>query len=139
MNIRITDLSKNIGYNYLNVAKPFYLLNDVDVFFSFSGEMYNTWTIRVLKSFTSDGCTLWKIFWLLLGCPHKPEYIPASIIHDWMVEHPETVGYNRNLSSRIFEALLLRTGVKPIKARIMYLAVEFWQSLTNLWRKKWKY
>lgn len=136
MDVNFTSFDKNIGFNCNNRNRPFYLLNSIIVIVSYADTKRKY--LRIQESFTSDGCTLWKIFWLIFGCPHKPEYLPASIIHDWILEHPETVNYNRKFSSQIFKTVLLKTGVNPVKAQIMYLAVEFWQSLTNIWRKKWK-
>lgn len=136
MDVNFTSFDKNIGFNCNNRNRPFYLLNSIIVIVSYADTKRKY--LRIQESFTSDGCTLWKIFWLILGCPHKSEYLPASIIHDWILEHPETVNYNRKFSSQIFKTVLLKTGVNPVKAQIMYLAVEFWQNLTNIWRKKWK-
>ena len=136
MDVNFTSFDKVIGYNYNNRQKPFYLLSPVIVIVSYA--VTKRKYLKIQADFTSDGCTLWRIFWLILGCPHKPEFLPASIIHDWILEHPEIVNYNRKFSSQIFKTVLLKTGVNPVKAQIMYLAVEFWQSLTNIWRNKWK-
>lgn len=136
MDVNFTSFDKVIGYNYNNRQKPFYLLSPVIVIVSYA--ITKRKYLKIQEDFTSDGCTLWRIFWLILGCPHKPEYLPASIIHDWVLEHPEIVNYNRKFSSQIFKTVLLKTGVNPVEAQIMYLAVEFWQSFTNIWRKKWK-
>lgn len=137
MDVNFTSFNKAIGYNCSNREKPFYLLEQIIVIVTYANNKRKYFKLDD-RNFTSDGCTLWKIFWLILGCPHKPEYLPASIIHDWILENPGIVNHNRKFSSRIFMAVLLKTGVNPIKAQIMYLAVEFWQWLTNLWRKKWK-
>lgn len=136
MDVNFTSFDKVIGYNYNNRQKPFYLLSPVIVIVSYA--VTKRKYLKIQEDFTSDGCTLWRIFWLILGCPHKPEYLPASIIHDWVLEHPEIVNYDRKFSSQIFKTVLLKIGVNPVKAQIMYLAVEFWQSLTNIWRNKWK-
>lgn len=136
MQVNYTSFDKAVGYNCKNKKKPFYLLYAVYVIVSYANKKI------YLKlddaNFTSDGCTLWKIFWLILGCPHSPEYLPASLIHDWILEHPETVHYNRKLASRIFKTVLLNEGVNPLKAQIMYLAVDFWQWLKNFRMRKWR-
>lgn len=136
MEVNYTSFDKAIGYNCNNTKKPFYLLEPIIVIVSYAKSKRKY--LKLETGFISDGCTLWKIFWLILGCPHCPEFVPASIIHDWILENPHVVNYNRKFSSRIFKTVLLTTGVNPIKAQIMYLAVEFWQSFTNLWRKRWK-
>lgn len=136
MQVNYTSFDKAVGYNCKNKKKPFYLLYAVYVIVSYANKKI------YLKlddtNFTSDGCTLWKIFWLILGCPHSPEYLPASLIHDWILEHPETVHYNRKLASRIFKTALLNEGVSPLKAQIMYLAVDIWQAVKNVFIRKWR-
>lgn len=136
MQVNYTSFDKAVGYNCKNKKKPFYLLYAVYVIVSYANKKI------YLKlddpNFTSDGCTLWKIFWLILGCPHSPEYLPASLIHDWILEHPETVNYNRKLASKIFKTALLNEGVSPLKAQIMYLAVDIWQAVKNIFIRKWR-
>lgn len=88
MDVNFTSFDKSIGYNCNNRKKPFYLLVSIIVIVSYAETKRKY--LKLKEFFTSDGCTLWKIFWLILGCPHKPEYLPASIIHDWIIEQPET-------------------------------------------------
>ena len=136
MQVNYTSFDRAVGYNCKNKKKPFYLILPVYVIVSYANKKI------YLKlddtNFTSDGCTLWKIFWLILGCPHSPEYLPASLIHDWILEHPEMVHYNRKLASRIFKTALLNEGVSPLKAQIMYLAVDVWQAVKNVFIRKWR-
>ena len=74
----------------------------------------------------------------MLGCPHTPEYLPARLIHDYVLNNPETVIHNRNLSSRIFKQVLLNEGVNKVKAEIMYLTVDIVQWVKNFKTGKWK-
>ena len=136
MQINYTKFDKAIGYNCKNSKKPFYLIQPIFVIVSYANKKLY---LRLDDAnFTSDGCTLWKIFWLILGCPHSPEYLPASIIHDWILEHPETVHYNRKLASRIFKQVLLNEGVNKIKAEIMYLTVDIVQWVKNFKTGEWR-
>lgn len=135
MKVFYKDFSKLIGFNYKNHKKPFYLLADVIFIAQDENERIKT---TILAGFKSDGTTLLKVFFFILGCSHNPQYLPAAIIHDWIMEHPECVDYNRNLSSRILRQALLDEGVARWKAQLMYLGVEFWQWLKNFFVKKWK-
>lgn len=130
-----TDISKILGYDYKNESKPFYLQKSVKFAVSYKGEIKRH---EIEQGFTSDGCTIPKIFWVLIGCPHTPKYIPASLIHDWILDNPEAVDYDRKYADLVFKTELLNCGVKPSKAQRMYLAVELWQSVSNLWRHKWR-
>ena len=136
MQVNYTSFDRAVGYNCKNKKKPFYLLYAVYVIVSYANK--KIYLKLDDSNFTSDGCTLWKIFWLILGCPHSPEYLPASLIHDWILEHPETVNYNRKLASKIFKTALLNEGVSPLKAQIMYLAVDIWQAVKNIFIRKWR-
>lgn len=84
------------------------------------------------NGFQSDGCTIPKIFRFILGCNHKGEYLPPALIHDFLVEHDEIIP-NRKLVSQTFKTALLKEGVNPIKANLMYFAVEFWQRFIKRW------
>lgn len=136
MKVFYTDFSKIVGYNYKNHKTPFYLMNNV----YFIVEYTNGKRIRqkIDKGFESDGTTLYKIFWLLLGCSHNPQYLPAALIHDWIIKHPEIVNYNRKSSSQIFKQSLINEGVAGWKVHLMYFGVEFGQWFRNFSVKRWK-
>ena len=55
------------------------------------------------------------------------------MVHDWMCVYHNSVGYDRNFSSRVFRALLLSAGVGKVKAQVMYLAVDNFQRFCG-WR-----
>ena len=133
--VNYTDISSITGYNYRNRKEPYYLMQHIIAIVRTETQTYY---IKPDKGFTSDGCTIPRFLWNLLGCPHTPEYLPASLIHDYVLNHPETVNYNRNLSSRIFKQVLLNEGINKIKAEIMYLAVDIVQWLKNFRTRKWK-
>lgn len=136
MRVNYTSFDKAIGYNYKNRKKPFYLLYAIFVIVRYGSQKI---CFKLADpNFLSDGCTIPYIFRWLIGCKHTPEYLPASIIHDWILEYPETVNYNRELASRIFKAVLLNEGVSPLKAQIMYLAVDIWQAVKNVVIRKWR-
>ena len=86
------------------------------------------------NGFQSDGCTIPKIFRFILGCNHTGKYVAASLIHDFLLEHDEIIP-NRKLVSQAFKAALLKEGVNPIKANLMYFAVELWQILKGIIKK----
>lgn len=86
------------------------------------------------NGFQSDGCTIPKIFRFILGCNHNGEYIAASLIHDFLLEHDEIIP-KRKLVSQTFKTALLKEGVNPIKADLMYFAVELWQFLKGIIKK----
>ena len=122
-------LDKRVGFNYSDPKTPFYLLKEWSVLFMLEKDFgrEKIW-VHIPKGFKSDGCTLkLKLFRILLGCSHTPQYLPASLIHDYVLEHPELVGYDRNLGSRLLYTALLEENVHPFKAYLMYVCVDLYQ------------
>ena len=128
------NFDHEIEYNCKDRKKPFRIVRGVVVSFT---QGVKAKPFMIPKGFTSDGCSIPKPLRFLLGCPHTPEYVPASIIHDYLLEKPEIVRYDRKTASEIFFHALLKEGVSPVQAVIMYLAVDLWQAVKNLWTEKW--
>lgn len=129
------NFDHEIEYNCKDRKKPFRIRQGVVVSFK---QGLKSRPFMIPKGFTSDGCSIPKGLRFLLGCPHTPEYVPASIIHDYLLENPEIVRYDRKTASTIFFNALLNEGVSPLKAQIMYLAVDIWQALKNIFIRKWR-
>lgn len=132
MNIYYANFNKSIGYDTQCKSKPFYLLNSMNIIIEENNKKIY---IKIPKGFQSDGCTIWKPFRLILGCQHTPEYVIPSIMHDYILDNPEIIKNNRNLSSRILLNALIQEGVNPIKAYIMYLCVDFYQFCKPIFTK----
>lgn len=124
-----SDFRESIGYNYKE-PKPFYAIKNIYVNIISKG--FNRHFV-IKRGFKSDGCTIPRAFRWFLGCSHKGEYLPASIIHDFLLVNKEIIGNSRILSSRIFKQALLQEGASSIKAQIMYLGVEIWQKFIRGW------
>lgn len=136
MEVFYTDISKSVGFNCKNKKKPFYLLYAIFFIVSHKNKKVRG---KIDKGFMSDGATIkFKILMLFIGCSHAPEFLGGSLIHDWLIEHPELVNYDRRLASKIFRRCLLNDGVSKWKANVMYYAVEIWQWFTNFRTKRWK-
>lgn len=127
-------LDKEIGYNYLNKSKPFRILRGAPIRVCIGKKKIY---FMIPAGFSSDGCSIPKLARFFLGCPHTPQYVPASIIHDYLLTNPEIVRYDRKTASDIFFNALLKEGVCPVQAVIMYLAVELWQWIKNFFVEKW--
>ena len=124
-----SDFKNSIGYNYKE-PKPFYAIENIYV--NIISKKFNRHFV-IKRGFKSDGCTIPYIFRWFLGCEHKGEYLPSSIIHDFLLANKEIIGNSRILSSRIFKQVLLQEGVNPVIAQIMFLSVEFWQKNIKGW------
>lgn len=124
-----SDFRESVGYNYKEI-KPFYVIENIYV--NIISKKFNRHFV-IKRGFKSDGCTIPRAFRWFLGCNHKGEYLPASIIHDFLLANKEIIGNSRILSSRIFKQALLQEGVNPVIAQIMFLSVEFWQKNIKGW------
>lgn len=110
--------------------KPF--INKLDVIFNvdYLGSHYE---IEIPRLYCWNGADVPRIFWRLIGSPDNPNFLTASMIHDYMVTNRECVNNDRQLSSIIFRELLIGSGVSKIKAYIMYYAVDIYQKLFCNW------
>lgn len=133
MKVYYSDFQEILGFNYKE-KKPLYLLKPAFVVV----EDGNFLRFAIKQAFKSDGCTLkLRILWLIFGCPHTGKYIPASIIHDYILNNPAVVNYSRKKSSQIFKQALLNEGVNIITANIFYFIVEVYQAIKNIFVRKW--
>lgn len=128
------NFEHELEFNYINRKTPFTVRRSAPVRVAVGKK---TFWLMIPGGFTSDGCSIPKLLRFFFGCPHTPQYIPASIIHDYILANPKTVNYNRNLASLIFFHALLNEEVTPLKAVLMYLAVDLWQAVKNIWTEKW--
>lgn len=133
--VRYNSLDTLIGYNPKSTDKPFYLLDNM--FINISSTSLYDW-VKIPKGYTSDGCSIPFLLRPLLGCKHNPRFVAASIIHDYIVEHPATVQNNRKLSSRIFRKVLLQEGNSLFMSNLLYHGVEIGQIYNTIFKGKWR-
>lgn len=78
-----------------------------------------TQTFTIGKGKTSDGASIPKIFWSVIGDPFNPKFARAAWFHDYMA----VKGADVPEISEVFYRLLLEDGVNRIKAGAMRYAV----------------
>lgn len=134
IDVDISEVVKVIGYNVTNNKKPFYLTKEVFVTIETADD---TIGLTIPKGYTWDGATIKsKLAQLIIGCPHEPEFVVPSLIHDYLLGNKAIIQYNRKLSSDILEASLEDFGVAKLKIKAMVSLVDIYQ---KYWRKnKWK-
>ena len=113
------------------LKKPFYTSKDLGIYIEYSEERYQ-FTIPI--GYDWNGANVPPFAWLIIGQQKEPRFKFASCVHDYMCEHKEVVGYNRYLSTLIFEALCEHFGrFNDIKRWAMFHSVDNFQKC-----KKWK-
>lgn len=104
-------------------------------------------SFKIPEKYVWDGSSIPRIFWTLIGSKEKLQFLTASLVHDYLLEHKhfvlEEVLKNeldmkefRRLTSLIFREILKDCEVPTIKANIMSWTVQTWQATGEA--KKWK-
>lgn len=88
--------------------------------------------ITVPKGFVSDGASIPRLLWVVLGSPFSPKLIRAAIQHDYLI----AIGFSGDARDLQFYTTLRKYGVKTWKAYVMYLGVRYWRKLKNLFTNK---
>jgi len=74
--------------------------------------------VKVPAGFDTDLASVPRVLWSWM--PPTGRYLRAAIVHDWLYK---TATMPRKTADRIFHALMIRFGVGPARARLMYSAV----------------
>lgn len=113
--------------------KPYKNLKDLDVYI-WDENTEQAYTFTIPKGYTYDGASIPRLFWRLVGTNTDNTFMIAAICHDWTCEHHECVGYNRYLSTMIFNNLLKVGGVNPFKRWLIKHSVDNFQKFCG-WEK----
>lgn len=84
------------------------------------------------KGFSTDGASIPKIFWSIIGSPFG-KYCNAALIHDKLYNTGETT---RSRADYIFYEAMTFLGVQFWKRKTMWVAVRIWAGY--IWNKRHK-
>lgn len=133
MNYNSFAVEPKIKVDYRNKKKPFRLMNNI---YYLSGK-YNgleTYGIRINKGYNWNGANIPRFLWRIVGSQYNPEFLPASMVHDWLCEHKDfIIKHGVKISSDIFKDILVLYGVNKAKAWIMASAVRTFQYTQKGW------
>ena len=79
--------------------------------------------IKVFKGFFTDGATIPRLLWRIMGHPFMSLYVTAAVIHDFLYSNLCELNINREQADLIFLEILEKWGVGPIKRKTIYRAV----------------
>ena len=128
------DCKPKIAVDFENKEKPYKLLNNIAYV---SGDYKNREIYRIVinKGYTWNGANIPRFLWRIVGSQFDPQYLPASMVHDYLCENKGfIIKKGAKISSDIFRDILVLTGVSKAKANIMATAVYAFQ----LTQKGWK-
>ncbi len=89
----------------------------------------------VPQGYESDGASIPRIAWPLIGHPFMGKFMRAATVHDWLCEQSETYG-QRAVADGVFVELLRRDGVKWWRRALMYLAVRAYAVCVWSWTRE---
>ena len=122
----------NVDLN--NKKKPFVLLNDI-YYLSAIFKDDVSYGIRINKGYNWNGANIPRFLWRVVGSQYNPEFLPASMVHDWLCENKSFIYSNGvKISSDIFRDILVLYKVPKIKAWIMASAVRGFQYTQKGWK-----
>ena len=90
------------------------------------------WWIAVPAGFKTDGASIPRLLWPIVGPPLRANYLRAAVVHDFLcVEAYRQKSYTlRAIADAVFLHLLADCGVGKIRRGCMYAAVRWWGRFT---------
>jgi hypothetical protein len=91
--------------------------------------------LYIPAGFTTDGASIPRFFWRIVGHPFQSSCILAAVVHDWLYV---TKKFTQKEADKLFYKLLKESGNSKVKSWLFYRAVRAfgWTKFTN--RKKGK-
>lgn len=126
------DKKPLINVNPEDKKKPFILMNDIE----YLSEKYNGqhYRICIRRKYNWNGANIPRVFWRIVGSQYDPDFLPASMVHDWLCENKDFIEkHGVQVSSDIFRDILILYNVPKWKAKTMATAVRMWQTFQPGW------
>ena len=80
----------------------------------------------VPKDYWTDGASIPRFFWRVIGHPFSPRVIRAAILHDYAYsEGGVEYAMTKRAADKLFREILLVDGIGKYKAATMYRAVRW--------------
>ena len=93
-----------------------------------------TYKFSVPKGYCYDGASIPRVFWRLIGSNTDNKFLIPALVHDVLCEHHEYIDNDRAFSTKVFNALLVSSGVNRFKRFWMKHSVDSFQALFCGWR-----
>ncbi|MGE6433156.1 DUF1353 domain-containing protein [Shewanella baltica] len=103
-------------------SKRYRLERNMEVKWQYRGKVQ---ALIIPQGYVTDGASIPKPFWSVIGSPYLPEFIAAAIVHDYCCE----ANWNVTEMSELFFRLLKDANVKNVTAKTMKHAVKVYKSL----------
>ncbi len=85
------------------------------------------------KGYCFDGASVPRFFWRIIGSNTDNKFLVAAMVHDFMCENHDCVGFDRAFSTKIFDSLLSVSQVGKLKRFFMKNSVDIFQKAFCHW------
>ena len=102
--------------------------------FLYDKEKSRKYNFIIPKGYCFDGASVPRFFWRIIGSNTDNKFLVAALIHDYMCEHHDCVGYDREFSTKVFNELLKVSGVGKVKRFFMKNSVDIFQKCFCNWQ-----
>lgn len=107
----------------LPFTRRYALHSDLEVVWEYKGEQKK---LIIDKGYITDGASIPKALWSIMGSPYLPEYITAAIVHDRMWE----LDWEVEEMSDLFKLILKDSNVSESTSELMRTAVYVYKKIT---------
>ena len=91
------------------------------VYEDFNIHVYEFGMLHVPTGFRTDGASIPRILWTLIGGPFGP-YVDAAVVHDFFYATTDHE-YTREQVDWMFFCIMRDSGISSLRAKLMYRAV----------------
>ena len=81
--------------------------------------------VTILEGMLTDGASIPRIFWTIIGCPLDGKYSGSALIHDGLYGSHKT---SKEIADKLFDEMLRDNGVGRFRRKLMYWAVKYFGS-----------
>lgn len=82
----------------------------------------NDFIIKVTEGFVTDGASMPKFAWRIIGSPFTGKYVESAVIHDSLYR---THKLTKETADKLFLEMMKVSGVRWWKRKLMYYAVKW--------------
>lgn len=80
-------------------------------------------SITIHEGFKTDGASIPRFLWRILGHPFEPRVARAAVVHDFLYSKYCQLNMDRKKVDREFNKILKQDGVNSIKRTLLYFGV----------------
>ena len=100
-------------------------------------EKENIYEFSIPKGYCYDGASIPKFFHRIIGSNTDNNFLIPALIHDYLCENHKIINYDREFSTKVFNALLEVSEVGKFKRFLMKNSVNIFQKYFCDWGLEW--